>query len=228
LSSAPVDVSVVIPVYNGEGYIREAIESVFLQTGLSLEVIVVDNLSSDSTWDVVGAYGGGVILASEKRRGAAAARNTGVRLATGKYLAFLDADDVWLPGKLERQVGKLAALPGRNLVFGHCQEFHDPGLSAEQRAQFACRSHPYAFLAPSACILEREVAQRIGEFPEVTAGEFIAWYGWAQSLGIGTSVIPEVCVRRRVHAQNTTRDRQTLAGFPLAAKWLLDRRRQIL
>jgi glycosyltransferase involved in cell wall biosynthesis len=222
-----IDLSVVVPVHNGERFVCEAIDSAFQQAGFSLEVIVVDNLSIDRTQEVVAAaFGDSVILASEPHPGVAAARNAGVRLASGTYLAFLDADDVWSPGKIERQIHELRTRPGVDLVFSHCQEFHDSALTPEERARFTCRPEPYAFLAASTCVLKREVFLRVGDFPDVRTGEFFAWYGWAQSLGLGTFVLPEVLVRRRVHGKNTSLDRAALSAYPAAAKWLLDRRRQ--
>jgi glycosyltransferase involved in cell wall biosynthesis len=227
MSRSGIDVSVVIPVRNGERFVAEAIDSAFSQTGVSLEVIVVDNLSADRTREVVAArYGDSVILTHEPRPGGAAARNTGARMATGTYLAFLDADDVWLPRKIELQIHELATRPGTDLVFTHCQEFHDPVLTPEERARFTCRTAPYPFIAASTSMLKREAFLRAGDFPDVRAGEFIAWYGWTQALGLGAFVMPDVLVRRRVHGKNTSLDPASLSAYPLAAKWLLDRRRQ--
>lgn len=224
---ASTDVSVIIPVHNGERFVCEAIDSVLKQGCMSLEVIVVDNLSNDRTREIVTAtYEESVVFASEQRPGAAAARNTGVRLATRTYLAFLDADDVWLPDKVERQIHELLTRPGTDMVFTHCEEFHDPRLTAEQRSRFPLRPQPYPFAAPSTALLRRDVFQRVGEFPDLRGGEFIAWYGWAQSLGLGSFVLPEVLVRRRIHGANTSSSRAVQAAYPAAAKWLLDRRRQ--
>ena len=221
------DVSVVIPVHNGEPFVCESIASVLQQTAGCREVIVVDNLSSDRSREAVAArYGGAVVLASEEQPGAAAARNRGARMACGAWLAFLDADDVWLPTKLERQIEALAAQPGVDLAFTHCREFHHPGLAEEERARLACRPQPYPWVAASSMLLRREAFRRVGDFPDVRGGEFIAWYGWAQSLGLRALVLPEVLVRRRVHGRNTSLDRSALSAYPAAAKWLLDRRRQ--
>lgn len=224
---ASVDLSVVIPAHNAEGFICEAIQSVFMQTGVSLEVIVVDNLSTDRTVDVVAAtFGDSVLLTSESTPGPGPARNAGVRLARGKHLAFLDADDVWLAGKTERQLQELSRRPGIDLAFTHCQEFHDPDLPDESRNRFPCRPNPYPCITPSTALFQRALFQSVGGFPNVTGGEFIAWYGWCQSLGFKSYVLPDILVRRRVHGANTTLNRATLAGYPAAAKWLLDRRRQ--
>jgi glycosyltransferase involved in cell wall biosynthesis len=216
----------VIPAYNAGRFIAEALDSIFRQSGFSLDVIVVDDSSTDATPQAVADYGRGVRLRSVPHAGAAAARNAGVRLAEGKYLAFLDADDVWTPLKLERQIRLLTTPPGADMVFGYCQDFHDPALTPGERSQIPCRPDPYPLQAPDTCLLERETFLRIGDFPEVEAGESVAWCGWAQTLGSRIAVLPETCVLRRMHLHNTTRDRRSLAGYPAAAKWLLDRRRQ--
>jgi len=228
-----VDVSVVIPVHNGESFVGAAIESVLAQTGDMAEVtqvIVVDNNSTDGTLHVVSElirtrHGDRLVLISEARPNAANARNAGARLATGTWLAFLDADDVWLPEKLQRQMEARKMHPEADLFFTLGKEFPSEELSVEQQAALPCRPEAYPMLTPTSLLLKREVFASIGDLPNVPTGEFFAWYGWARELGVKDYVVPEVLVRRRIHAYNTTRGSNAMAGYPLAAKWLLDRRR---
>jgi len=102
-------VSVILPTYNREHLIRRAIRSVLDQTYDNLEVIVVDDCSTDATRKVVEEFSDSRIryLLHERRRGASAARNTGIRAALGDYIAFQDSDDEWIPDKLERQISVL-------------------------------------------------------------------------------------------------------------------------
>ena len=102
-------VSVVMPAYNGELYIGESIKSIFGQSYSNIEVVVVDDGSSDRTRDIVRSFGGRVRLLEQKNQGAAAARNLGIQMALGEYIAFLDADDVWWPRKLELQIAAMRA-----------------------------------------------------------------------------------------------------------------------
>ncbi len=230
----PFSVSVVIPVHNGESFVGAAIESVLSQVGnaaMVIQVIVVDNNSTDSTLHVVSDLirtrnGERVVLTSEARPHAANARNAGARLATGEWLAFLDADDLWLPEKLQRQMEASKLHPEADLFFTLGKEFPSEELSLEQQATLPCRPEPYPMLTPTSLLLKREVFARIGDLPDVPTGEFFAWYGWARELGFKDYVVPEVLVRRRIHAHNTTRGGGAMAGYPLAAKWLLDQRRQ--
>jgi len=97
-------VSVVIPAYNAERYIGETLESVLAQTYRDFEVVVVDDGSTDGTREIVRGYGEPVRLVEQPNSGPAAARNRGVREARGEFIAFIDADDLWLPEKLALQV----------------------------------------------------------------------------------------------------------------------------
>lgn len=105
-------VSVVIPCYNAERYIVATIESVLAQDQPEIEIIVVDDGSSDRSVELVRAAFPQVRVAQQANQGVAAARNNGIRLATGEWIAFVDADDIWLPGKLAAQFEQLAANSG--------------------------------------------------------------------------------------------------------------------
>ena len=97
-------VSVIMPAFNGEAFIAEAIDSALAQDYPHLEVIVIDDGSTDGTCDIVRSYGDRVRLLEQKNQGAAAARNLGIEQARGHYIAFLDADDYWWKGKLSLQI----------------------------------------------------------------------------------------------------------------------------
>ena len=109
-------VSIVVPVYNGERYLREALDSVFAQTYCDYEVICVDDGSQDLSLALMGEYGERLVVVRQANAGGCAARNAGVRRSTGPYIAFLDQDDRWYPRKLEQQVAILAAEPDVVLV----------------------------------------------------------------------------------------------------------------
>ena len=110
-------VSVVMPAYNAGPYIEQAIRSVLEQDYPNIELIVVDDGSKDGTPEAVEAlFGDRVRVLRQKNGGPAAARNLGIRASNGTLLAFLDADDVWLPGKLQAQVSYMLAHPDIGLV----------------------------------------------------------------------------------------------------------------
>lgn len=219
-------VSVVIPALNAAPFISDAIDSCLGQArgaaSLDLEILVVDNGSSDGTPDLIRhRYGAAVVLLAEAEPGIARARNTGLAGATGDVVAFLDADDLWLPGKLALQTTVLAERPEVDLVFSHAIEFADPPGFAP------CRAEPRPFLSSSALCARRSAMDKAGPFPIFRSGEFIAWYGFATALGLTTHVVPETLVKRRVHATNSTRNRALLADYPAAMRWLIERRREL-
>ena len=109
-------VTVIIPVFNGEAWVRQAIDSARGQTVPPLEVIVVDDGSTDGTPAILAEYGTKIRAIRTTNEGVAAARNTGLRMAQGEFIAFLDADDVWHPRKLERQLRAMTASPRVGLV----------------------------------------------------------------------------------------------------------------
>ena len=121
------DVSVIIPTRNRAGLIGEAIESALAQTVLPVEVIVIDDGSSDNTCEVVGKYGDQVLYIRREGQGEPTASNTGIRAARGRYVARLDDDDLWLPDKLEAQSAALRRVPDAALVFGRMESFRPDG-----------------------------------------------------------------------------------------------------
>lgn len=98
------EISVIITAYNSEKYISRAINSVLAQSYKNFELLVIDDGSSDSTTDIVKSYGKTLTLIIKKNGGPSSARNTGIKKAAGKYICFFDADDVWLPNKLDKQI----------------------------------------------------------------------------------------------------------------------------
>jgi glycosyltransferase involved in cell wall biosynthesis len=110
-------VSVVIPTYNSAAFLGAAIQSVLSQTYSDFEVVVVDDGSTDNTESVVHSFGDQVCYVKQQNKGAGAARNHGIKRSRGEYVAFLDADDLWLPGKLGEQIPLLDRDPELGLVY---------------------------------------------------------------------------------------------------------------
>jgi glycosyltransferase involved in cell wall biosynthesis len=126
-------ISAVIPVYNGELYLAEAISSALNQTSPVAEIIVIDDGSQDRTAEVVKQFDGKVRYYRQPRAGAGAARNLGVEKAAGDLIAFLDADDLWLPEKTALQLALLSADETCEAVFGGVEEFFSPELNMRRR-----------------------------------------------------------------------------------------------
>jgi glycosyltransferase involved in cell wall biosynthesis len=128
-------VSVVIPVFNGEKYLRQAICSALEQTLPSHEVIIVDDGSTDASREIASSFGSAVICLSQEHKGASAARNLAAAKSTGDWIAYLDADDYWLPDKLARQAAAIQAGSDVGLVYTGRTELYPDGTFHEFRAR---------------------------------------------------------------------------------------------
>jgi glycosyltransferase involved in cell wall biosynthesis len=193
--------SVVIPVYNGARFLDAALASVFAQTYRPIEVIVVDDGSTDTTPAVVARWPQ-VRSVRQENAGVAAARNTGLALAGGDFVALLDADDVWEPDKLARQIAHLDAHPGLGYVCSRYRNFLEPGharpdwLSAKQLAEEHIGSLS-SFLA------RKEALARVGPFDPRDTSD-VDWSLRAKEAGVAMGVVEKVLVGRRVHDANIT------------------------
>lgn len=197
------EVSVVIPAFNAGRYLRSALGSVLGQTWPAAEIIVVDDGSTDDT-AVIAATFPGVRLIGKAHSGIAATRNAGVAEASHDYLAFLDADDLWMPEKLEKQFAFLASNPDIAGVFGKVRQFVSPELPDEERARYRVSDQEMAGYHAGALLVERQAFVGIGGFSEsLAAGEFIEWMVRARQRGLDLPMLDEVVMLRRIHGANT-------------------------
>ncbi len=166
------EISVIIPTHNRRAMLREALASVVAQRGARFEVIVIDDGSTDGTWDELSAGGYNLRSARTERRGPAAARNRGIALARGRLIAFLDSDDLWMPEKLARQSlfmrhnpGCPISQTGERWLRGGLQV--NPARRHRKRSGdiFAAALHA-CLISPSAAILRRELLDEVGGFDE--------------------------------------------------------------
>ncbi|MES2152624.1 MAG: glycosyltransferase [Pseudomonadota bacterium] len=177
-----IDVSVIIPAYNAAQTIVRALDSVRIQQGVSIEIIVIDDASADETVAVVTAAtrpGESIrMIRMPVNRGVSAARNAGIQMAQGRFLAFLDADDIWLPGKLRQQVtrmdgdptltliscnSKMVSADGVVLKVGHLNRRPVEGLDAWKTLLV------YNFLPTPTVLTRTELVKQIGGFDETLA-----------------------------------------------------------
>jgi len=202
LGVAPL-VSVIIPVYNGEGYLAEALVSAVRQDYGPKEIIVVDDGSTDGSREVARSFGPCLNLASQENCGTGAARNRGVELAKGSLLTFLDQDDVWSEEKLSRQVEALVNDQEVQVVFSHVEQFCSPDMPSDFQNRLSFDSSPVPGFLPSSMMIRREAFERVGPFEtEWQIGEWANWYGRYQQVGLKTRILPETLVRRRLHKGN--------------------------
>jgi glycosyltransferase involved in cell wall biosynthesis len=224
----PALISVIIPVRNCEQYLGEAIRSILAQAHRPVEIIVVDDGSTDGTAQVAQSFGPPVVCVAHDRHNTAAARNRGVELAQGEFLAFLDADDVWSDNKLSLQLSALEAHLELDAVFGLVENFISPDLDEAARKRLRCPPERMAGLTAGAMLIRRGAFERLGYFdPQWQIVEVVDWCVRAIEKGMSYQVLPELVMRRRLHATNkTTRQREEQIEYVRMAKAALERRRQ--
>lgn len=222
-------VTCVIPVYNGERYLGEAIESVLGQTRPVDEIVVVDDGSTDGSSTVAEGYGDPVRCVRQENAGPAAASNRGIEAAGGEVIAFLDADDRWRPEKIERQLMRLETTPGLAAVFAHALNFWEAELG-EEAERF--RGHRITLATPGyvrgTMLVRRSAFQAVGAFdPLLDHGEVQDWILRAREADLGIELLPDVLLDRRLHRGNRSRNlrQQSREEFLRLVKRNLDRKR---
>jgi len=198
------EVAVIIPSYNSASCLRRALDSALAQTYRGYGIYVIDDGSTDDTDAVLGAYAGRIVSSRQTHAGQAAARNHGVRLSDSPYVAFLDADDEWLPNKLERQIGVLRRNPRVGMIYSDCST---SGSGPSSGSHFARAGTPASgrvfehFLRncnvfTPTVVVRRECLDDVGVFNESLAvGEdFNLWLRIAARWEV--AVIPEVLAIR--------------------------------
>ncbi len=197
-------VSVIIPVYNGEQFLAEAIESVLAQTYHSYELIIVDDGSTDGTREIALSYPV-VKYVCQTNSGTASARNRGIEIAQADYLAFLDADDLWMPHKLSLQVKAFEADPALEIVSGYVEQFVSAELDQQAAQRFSFHDAPLPGYSPTAILIRRSVINKIGPFHEArTRAEAVSWFSDVLEIGQRILILPDVVARRRIHGRNAS------------------------
>ncbi len=205
-------VSVIIPTYNHAQFVAQAIESALAQTLAPVEVIVVDDGSTDETAQVLAHYGERIRVVRQQNGGVAAARNAGAALAVGEYLAFLDADDTWLPRKLEKQLARFQAEPNLGLVHCGMVEFNpagvlmhehldgDEGWIAEKLLLFNGRSVVVGIGSTS--LVPRAVFEEVGGFDPRLSTSADWDLACRITLRYRVGFVPELLLYYRLHGAN--------------------------
>jgi glycosyltransferase involved in cell wall biosynthesis len=194
-------VSVIVPTFNGAAYLSDALSSIRNQTYPKIQLIVVDDGSTDHSVEIARSYGALVII--QKRQGPGAARNTGIRNSLGAHIAFLDQDDVWHLDKIEQQ---LEIITTGDYVA--CKAI----ASLEESAPFAsliARNYMSTSIttAPSALLIPRALFETVGFFDErYHYNSEVAWHLKANSLGLRMVSPDPVLLTKRFHEKNQGRD----------------------
>ncbi|MCX6046625.1 MAG: glycosyltransferase family A protein [Chloroflexi bacterium] len=218
-------VSVIVPVYNGEAFLADALTSILDQNYRPIEVIIIDDGSTDSTAQIAQQFGDRVQYVYRANGGPAAARNTGLRLARGELIAFLDADDIWTGDSLSQQLACLNANPTAGLALG-CLQILVQTSSATGAPTFQPWSTPHRLLMLQCALVRRKVFDQLGTFDETYfSAEDIDWFMRAREAGIVIVTHPAITVLARRHPHNLTNQQTRVRSeLALALKKSLERR----
>lgn len=223
----PVLVSVIIPVYNGEAFLAEAIASVQRQVHRPLEILIVDDGSTDNTAEIAAGFDDEVRYTFKSNGGPASARNIGLKMACGDVIGFLDVDDLWTEKKLEWQLVRLASTPTLEIILGHTQRMWKPTDKTDSSLDFKL-TEPSLALSLGAGLFKKSVFDKMGWFDEsLRYCDDWDWFMRAREKGITMITHPEVVLLYRRHDQNMTNE--TDLGnlhFTRMLKQSLDRRRR--
>ena len=203
MSLSDYRISVLIPAYNAAPYIVEAIKSVLVQTLPATEIIVFDDGSNDNTHSLVQGFGDAVQLIGPKRLGFVAARNHLLELAKQDWIAFHDADDIWLPRKLEIQANWLDTHPDYDGCLGLAEQFLQEGCTLPPNFRTALLDKPTPQLFVPNLLTSRKVFETVGNFSMQDAtGADSEWFARCKDTDIKIGVIEQVLYRRRWHDSN--------------------------
>jgi len=217
-----VRVSVIIPTHNRAGLLQEAIESVLAQDFTDYELIVVDDGSSDNTHQVIGPYAASLCYVYQENRGVSAARNRGISLAKGEFIAFLDSDDLWLKKKLSRQLAFFEANPFAQVCYTEEVWYRhgrrvNPKLKHRKYSGWIFeQSLPLCIVSPSSVMLRRETLDKVGLFDETlpVCEDYDMWLRLARDYPIYLIEEPLI-IKRNGHPGQLTQQYWVLDRFRL-------------
>lgn len=216
--------SVIIPVFNGEKLLSDAIESILSQGYPNLEIIVIDDGSTDNTKEVAMSFKEEVCYHSQKNQGPAVARNTGIKKSKGQIIGFLDADDVWSEGRVELLMGKFQEDSNLQIVMGHTiSKVLEGAKNIEPNLL-----KPHIIPVFGSALFKRSVFDKVGLIDEsFWISEDQDWFMRAKEMKIPMKIIKDVVVIRRLHGDNMTNDTNwEKAGILKVLRKSIDRRRR--
>lgn len=205
-------VSIIIPSYNADKYIKEAVDSALAQTYKNIEVIVIDDGSSDKTKKILTPYiiSNRIKYFYQKNQGLSAARNTSIKNSQGEYIALLDADDIFLPAKIEKQVNCLEN--NSQCDVSYCDLYHFWDEAPDKLLKLNYKYYSGAdvlprllekdFIAPLAVVLRKSVFERFGYFDEnLRRSEDLDFFLRLAYGGVQICFLPEILAKLRLRQE---------------------------
>ncbi|PSB01602.1 glycosyltransferase family 2 protein [Merismopedia glauca] len=208
-------VSVIIPIYNGEMFLAEAIQSLKRQNYQPLEIIVIDDGSTDKTAEIAAQFHPEIRYVYQSNQGPSAARNHGIKLAEGEVIAFLDVDDLWADDVLLDFTDYLIAHPDVEIVQGLIQQMQREIVNPQENSYtFKPNFQPYQFINLGSALYRKSVFDKVGLFDlALRDNEDTDWFMRAWEQNINKVVIPRVMLFYRKHDGNMTLKQTDLVHF---------------
>jgi glycosyltransferase involved in cell wall biosynthesis len=218
-------VSILIAVRDGARYFGEAVASALDQPGAEVEVVVVDDGSTDDSAAIAQSFGSRVRVLRQEPLGIGPARNAAVAASSGEFLSFLDADDRFTPRKSASQLDVLRRDPDLEAAFGHMRQFISPDVPRQAEAvRIPTEVGPVA--TPTTMLIRRDAFDRVGPFPAIPIAVSIDWMLRAKEARLRYSMLEQVVYERRIHEHNVGIQRKQFSSQRLQVlKSSLDRRR---
>lgn len=202
----PVDISVILPVYNGSAYLKEAIQSVLSQSFPSLELIIVDDGSTDDSPLIVQELmqiDQRIRYLTQENSGVSAARNTGITASNGRFIAFLDQDDRWTTEALHYHITYHQQNVGVGYTLGHQICFLEEDCTPPAWFKLQMLDVPHVGYLPGTLMVKQSVFQELGLFDTRYAISSDAdWFARANDTQIPMYILPQLILERRIHNEN--------------------------
>lgn len=206
-------ISVIIPVFNGEDYLVETLESVLAQTYRPIEILIIDDGSTDQTAKISEEYRVRhpcIKYFFQENQGLAASRNQGISLAKAAFIAFVDADDIWLKDKLSSQIEILDQNPEAEMVSGKVRQFISPEIPECEHGKYHFHKNDVQTNMMGAALLKRVAFEKYGYFnPQFSIGQDMDWVLRTMEQGLKIVPLPKLVYYRRLHPKNLGRYRAT-------------------
>jgi len=197
-------VSIIVPVYNSERYLEFTLQSIFSQDYQPIEVIVVDDGSTDGSTKIAKSFKN-IQYIYQKNQGPSAARNTGITVSQGDFISFLDSDDMWLPAKLSLQVSCLLNHPGVGFVVAHRRMLVEQGIEKPLWYKEQIFQKDSVCFQASALLAWSSTFKEVGLYnPSYRFGENAEWLTRAKDAGVRYAILPETLLISRIHDKNLT------------------------
>ena len=218
--------SVIVPVYNSERYLENTLQSIFNQDYQPIEVIVVDDGSTDGSAKIAKSFKN-IQYIYQTNQGPSAARNTGITVSQGDFISFLDSDDMWMPDKLTLQISYLLNHPGVGFVVAHLRMLIEQGIEKPLWYKEHLFQKDSVCFTASAMLARSNTFKEVGLYnPSYRFGENVEWLTRAKDVGVRYAILPETLLISRVHDKNLTHHLDEMRPSILRAlKASIDRQR---